>query len=58
MAIKRLTEVMEINRVPVYFHWSLFVIGALILIGAMERPAETVAAWTQCGTSPLTIAKP
>ena len=30
---------------PVYAHWSLLLIGALILIGAIERPAETIAAW-------------
>jgi len=46
MAIKKFTEIMEISRVPVYAHWSLFVIAALILIGAIERPAETITAWT------------
>jgi membrane-associated protease RseP (regulator of RpoE activity) len=45
MAIKKFTEIMEINRVPVYAHWSLFVIAALVLIGALERPAETITAW-------------
>jgi Zn-dependent protease len=45
MVMKKFTEVMEINGVPVYAHWSLLLIGALILIGAIERPAETIAAW-------------
>jgi membrane-associated protease RseP (regulator of RpoE activity) len=45
MVIKKFTEVMEISGVPVYAHWSLLLIGALILIGAIERPAETIAAW-------------
>jgi membrane-associated protease RseP (regulator of RpoE activity) len=46
MAIKKLTEIMEIKGVPVYAHWSVLVIGALVLIGAIERPSETIAAWT------------
>lgn len=29
-----------------YAHWSVFLIGTLILFGAIERPAETLAAWT------------
>ena len=45
MVMKKFTEVMEISGVPVYAHWSLLLIGALILIGAIERPAETIAAW-------------
>ena len=45
MAIKKFTEIMEINGVPVYAHWSLLLIGAVILIAAIERPAETLAAW-------------
>lgn len=46
MALKKFTEILEINRVPVYAHWSLLVLAVLILIGAMERPKETIAAWT------------
>jgi membrane-associated protease RseP (regulator of RpoE activity) len=34
----RLVEVMEINGVKVFFHWSVLLIGALILVGAMEDP--------------------
>ena len=29
-----------------YAHWSVLLIGTLILFGAIERPAETLAAWT------------
>ncbi len=48
MKLRKLTEIMQINRVRVYAHWSVLVIGALILFGAIERPAETIAAWTAC----------
>ena len=34
----RLVEVMEINGVKVFFHWSVLLIGALILVGAIEDP--------------------
>jgi len=37
---------MQINDVRVYAHWSVLVIGALILFGAIDRPAETIAACT------------
>jgi hypothetical protein len=46
MKLKRLTEIMEINGVRVYAHWSVLVIGTLILLGAIERPVETIAAWS------------
>ncbi len=45
MKFQRYTEIMRIKRVPVYAHWSLLLVGALILIGAVERPAETLALW-------------
>jgi hypothetical protein len=41
--LRTLIEIMEINGVPVYVHWSILLIGALILFGAIERPKETVA---------------
>jgi Zn-dependent protease len=44
--IKRLTEVMQIRRVKVYLHWSVLLVGTLVLFGAVERPAETLVAWT------------
>ena len=59
MKLRRLTEIMEINGVQVYAHWSVLVIGMLILLGAIERPVETIAAWSayfgvilihECGT--------
>ena len=34
----KLLEVMEINGVKVFFHWSVLLIGALILLGAVEDP--------------------
>ena len=46
MKLKRLTEIMEINGVRVHAHWSVLVIGTLILLGAIERPVETIAAWS------------
>src|SRR5947208_15701573 len=46
LKLKRLTEVMQIRGVRVYAHWSVLLIGTLILFGAIERPAETLAAWT------------
>ena len=45
MKLQRLTEIMKINGVPVYAHWSLLLIGTFILVGAIERPQETLAAW-------------
>jgi stage IV sporulation protein FB len=44
--LKRLTEIMQIRGVRVYAHWSVLLIGSVILLGAIERPAETLAAWT------------
>lgn len=46
MKIKKLTEIMRIKGVRVYAHWSVLLIGAVILGGALERPAETLAMWT------------
>jgi stage IV sporulation protein FB len=46
MKIRKLTEIMQIRGVRVYAHWSVLLIGTLILFGALERPAETLAAWT------------
>ena len=46
MKLKKLTEIMQIRGVRVYAHWSVLLIGTLILFGAIERPAETLAAWT------------
>ncbi len=46
MKLKGLLEIMEINGVRVYAHWSVLAIGTLILLGAIERPIETIAAWS------------
>jgi membrane-associated protease RseP (regulator of RpoE activity) len=34
----KLFEVMEIRRVKVFAHWSVLLIGAIILVGALEEP--------------------
>lgn len=36
--LRKLIEVMEIRRVKVFVHWSVLLIGAIILIGAVEEP--------------------
>jgi len=38
----KLIEVMEINGVKVFFHWSVLLIGAVILLSALEDPALAV----------------
>ncbi|MGB2672931.1 MAG: hypothetical protein WA621_12260 [Candidatus Acidiferrum sp.] len=35
---KRLIEVMAVRRVKVFVHWSVILIGAVILCGAVEDP--------------------
>jgi membrane-associated protease RseP (regulator of RpoE activity) len=39
----RLVEVMEVRRVKVFFHWSVLLIGAFILLGAVEEPSLAFA---------------
>jgi Zn-dependent protease len=34
----KLVQIMEINGVKVFFHWSVLLIGGLILLGAVEDP--------------------
>lgn len=36
--LKKLIEVMEIRGVKVFVHWSVLLIGAVILLGAVEEP--------------------
>src|SRR6267378_4871330 len=36
--LNKLFEVMEIRRVKVLVHWSVLLIGAMILLGAVEDP--------------------
>jgi Zn-dependent protease len=38
-------KILEIQRVPVYANWSLVLFSVVILLGALERPAEALAAW-------------
>jgi len=38
MRLPKLFEVMEISRVKVLVHWSVLLIGAIILIGAVKEP--------------------
>ena len=38
MRLPKLIEVMQIRRVKVFVHWSVLLIGAIILIGAVEAP--------------------
>jgi membrane-associated protease RseP (regulator of RpoE activity) len=40
--LNKLFEVMEIGGVKVFAHWSVLLIGALILIGALEEPLLAV----------------
>lgn len=42
---KNLIEIMRIRDVPVNAHWTVLLIGALILLGALERPKETIVFW-------------
>ena len=35
---KKLIEVMEIRGVKLFVHWSVLLIGAVILLGAVEEP--------------------
>ena len=37
---------MQVRGVDVYLHWSVLVIGVVILMGSFERPVETLTAWT------------
>ena len=40
--LNKLFEVMEIRGVKVFAHWSVLLIGAVILIGALEEPLLAV----------------
>jgi Zn-dependent protease len=35
---KRLTEVMRVRGVPVYIHWSVFLIAAFFILGSLRSP--------------------
>lgn len=38
LRFNRLIELMQVKRVKVYAHWSVLLIGAVILLGALEDP--------------------
>jgi Arc/MetJ-type ribon-helix-helix transcriptional regulator len=40
--INRLYEVMEVNGVKVYAHWSVLLIGAIVSLGAISEPATAI----------------
>src|SRR5687767_9361414 len=42
-ALKKLSHVMRISGVDVYFHWSVFLIIVIFLLGSIERPALSFA---------------
>jgi len=44
--LRPLTELMRINGVPVYAHWSLVLVWAVILLLALRRPSQMLAVWT------------
>src|SRR5260370_4753261 len=41
--LNRLYEVMEINGVKVFVHWSVLLISAVVLLGAISEPATALA---------------
>jgi membrane-associated protease RseP (regulator of RpoE activity) len=41
--LKRLYEVMKISGVRVYVHWSVLLVGAVMLAGAFEDPGPALA---------------
>jgi Zn-dependent protease len=45
MPISTNLKILEIQRVPVYANWSLVLFSVVILLGALERPAEAISAW-------------
>jgi Zn-dependent protease len=40
--LKRLYHVMEINGVKVYAHWSVLLIGCVVLMGAFSEPSTAI----------------
>src|SRR5260370_7568794 len=42
--LNRLYEVMEINGVKVFVHWSVLLISAVVLLGAISQPAPPLPA--------------
>jgi Zn-dependent protease len=46
LRLRRLTELMRINGVSVFVHWSVFLIAALMLLNAPRRPGLILVAFT------------
>ena len=44
----KLVEIIEINGVKVFFHWSVLLIGGLILLGAVEDPRLAFTVLAAC----------
>ncbi len=44
--IGRLTEVVRVHGIGVYIHWSVLVICAIMLAGAMKRPLQSIVGIT------------
>jgi len=42
LKIERLTRLFKISGVDVYVHWSVFVIAAIMILGAIRQPAMTI----------------
>lgn len=42
LELRRLTRIASIRGVGVYVHWSVFVVAAVILLGALRRPVVTI----------------
>ncbi|HET9402439.1 MAG TPA: hypothetical protein VFO34_15950 [Candidatus Acidoferrales bacterium] len=43
MRFTKFIEIMRIEKVPVFAHWSLLCVTAVVLIGAIQRPAEMLS---------------
>ncbi len=44
--IDKLTEIMRVKGVPVYVHWSVLLIAALILVNVIHRPVSSLLGLT------------
>jgi Zn-dependent protease len=40
--VSRFTRITRVHRVDVYVHWSVFLIGAVMLLGTLRKPLATV----------------
>lgn len=42
---RSLFEIMRIKGVPVYAHWSVLLVGAYLLLRAIDQPRESAVVW-------------